>query len=144
MPTHSPAARAFWTFLFATLVAPFLAALVIVLLTIGSGLLGMGPPSLKNIATAELLPLAARRGLESYVWAAFPAGLAGAALAALILWRGTFSWLEAAIAGAVAATLAAVSAGGQALNHVAFLGLIAACVAIAARAILRRAGVLAS
>ena len=142
MDGMSPGARALWTFLFATLVAPFFAAVIIFVLSIGSGLFGFGPPSLKNLALSELFPLAARRGLESYIWAAFPAGLAGLALAALVVWRGTFGWLEAAIAGAIAATLAAVSAGGQAINHVAFLGLIAACVSVGCRAILLRAKVL--
>ena len=142
MDGMSPAARGLWTFLFATLVAPFFAAVIIVVLNLVSGLLGVGPPSLKSMPVVDLVPLAARRGLESYVWAAFPAGLAGLALAALVVWRGTFGWLEAAIAGAVSATLAAVSAGGQALNHVSFLGLIAAIVAVLSRAILLKAKVL--
>ncbi len=143
MSKIAPGQRALWTFLFAVLIAPFFAAVFILAANLAAGTFGFGPASLKNLEPGALWPLAAGRALESYLWAAFPAGLAGAGLAALVIWRGTFGWLEAAIVGALAATLAAVSAGGQALNHVSFLALIGASIAVLSRAVLARARVIA-
>ena len=129
----SNASRALWTFVFSTLVGPFFAALILAAIYLVSGALGLGPPSIKALKSGELLPLAAQRGIEGYVWSAIPAGLAGAALAALVYLRGHFHWLAGSVAAAVAATLMAVLTGGQATIHVTAIALIAAVTAILGR-----------
>jgi hypothetical protein len=143
MDTPSPAQRALWTFLFATLIAPFFAAVIIFLASVGATLLNVGPASLRGLSFGALAALSAERAMLSYVWAAFPAALAGAALGAVVWWRGTFSWWQAVPVAVAAAGIAAVNAGGVALDHVTFLGIIAGVVTLLSRRILVRAGVIA-
>ena len=140
MPAHRD--RAFWTFLFVTLVGPFVAALIIFLLTIGSGLIGMGPPSLKGLGLDPLFSRAAVWAVSSYVWAAIPAALAGLALAALVLWRGTFAMLEAAIAAVLAFLLALLVLTSPPPGHALPLAIIAAITGVFCRHALLRARVL--
>lgn len=143
MESNSAGQRALWTFLMHTLVGPFLAALAIMLLTLGAGALGVGPPSLKTLPPEELLPTAADWALTSYVWSAMPAAVAGAALAILAYMRGTYGWLEAAVAGAVTASIAAFLAGGVAADHITPIAAIAALALIGVRTLLVKGGILA-
>jgi len=134
--------RALWTFLMHTLVAPFLGAVVILLLTLGAGLMGAGPTSLKNLAPDELLPKAANWAVVAYVWSAMPAAIAGSGLAVLAYARGTYGWLEAAVFAAVAVTIAGLLSGGIAADHVTAIAIIASLVAIAVRFVLIKGRVL--
>ena len=119
-----PEQRALWTFLLATLVGPALGAVAALLVSLGASLVGRGGGA--GLDAAQRLAWAAERALSSYVWAAIPAGLAGAVLAGLVWRTGGFSWLVAAITGAVAVTLmagvsSAVVVGGQ-TTLAAFVG----------------------
>jgi hypothetical protein len=134
--------RSLWTFLMATLVGPFLAALVILMLTLAAGLFGFGPPSLRDLKPGQLAPLAAVRALDAFFWSAFPAAIAGAVCAAWFSLRGALPWLVAACAAAIAATVVAAVAGGVARDHITPIAFIAACVAIGCWLILKRAGII--
>jgi hypothetical protein len=135
--------RGLWTFLGATLVGPFVGALILMALTLAAGLVGFGPGSIKRAAAdGQLLPLAAQRAIEAYIWGAFPAAVAGAVAAAWLSLKGTLPWLVAVCSAAVATTIAAVMAGGLARDHVTAMAFIAALAALAVWALLRRAHVL--
>jgi hypothetical protein len=131
--------RALWTFLMAALVGPFLAAVVVLMLGVGAGSLGFGPPSLRGKPIDQLLPTAAGQAMATFVWSIFPAALAGALSAAWLSWRGVLPWLAVAVFGAAAATVGAITAGGLARDHVTPVAFIAAVVAIGCWLILRRA-----
>ncbi len=134
--------RAFWTFLFVTLVGPFVAALIVFLLTLGSGLLRMGPPSLQGLAGDALASRAAVWAVSSYVWASIPAAISGAGLAGLVMWRGTFSMLEAAVAGVLALFLAMLVLSAPPAGHALPLAIIAAVSSVFCRHVLVKARVL--
>lgn len=135
--------RALWTFLGHTLVGPFLAAVVVLLLTIGSGVVGKGPPSLQTLGPGELLPKAAGWALTSYVWSAVPAALAGLAMAVLVWRNGRYGWLEAAVAAAIAVAIAAYLSGGVAADHITPIAVIASLVGVTLRLLLVRANIIA-
>jgi hypothetical protein len=133
----TPSQRALWRFLLVTLVAPFLAALVVLLATAAGLLAGIGE--------AALLPPFKRAvfsAVSTYVWGAIPSAAAGAGLAACVAWRGTVPWLAAAIAGVVAFWLAAVLSGAVPPAYITPGALLAGAVGIACHGILARAGVL--
>jgi hypothetical protein len=135
----TPGQRALWTFLIGTLVGPALAAVIILALTVGSAMLGMGPPSLKNLAPGQLGPIAAQRTLEAYVWSALPAGAAAAFVAAWIGQRGSIPWLGVVTIAAVTASIAAFFAGGMARLHLTPIAMIGALAGLGVWLILRRA-----
>ena len=125
--------RALWTFLLITLVAPFLAALVILLGSVISGFVGRGPASLLALDRAGQLGWAAQKALETYVWSAVPAAIAGAIVAAFVYSRGTVHWLLGASTGAIIASIAAVLAGGMMQQHltpIAFIGALTGAVMV--------------
>ncbi len=130
------AARALWTFLFSTLAGPAIAALLMAIIYIVSGLLSMGPPSLKAVKIADLPVFVATRTLEAYIWSAIPAAVTGAALAAWVYARGQFPWLLGVAVAAIAASAWAFASGGQAMGHVQFITVIAAVTAIVGRLVL--------
>ena len=138
----TPGQRALWTFLASTLIGPFFAALIILVLTLAAGAFGFGPPSLKALQDGQLAPIAAQRAIETYVWSAFPAGVAGAMAAAWLSLRGELPWLVAASSAAVATTVAAIVVGGIARDHVTPLAFIAACCGISVWLLLQRLRVL--
>jgi hypothetical protein len=140
--TATPAQRALWTFLLCTLVAPFLAALIILLSSIISGWLGKGPASLLALDRAGQLGWAAQKAIETYVWSAIPAAIAGAGLAGTIYVRGTAPWLVAASLAAIVVSCLSLVSGGMMAQHLTPMAFIAAVVGIAMWWILRRAGIL--
>jgi hypothetical protein len=133
--------RAFWSALITTLAAPLLGGLIVLLLSLGAGALGKGPDSLKALDTAGQWAWAAEKALATFVWSALPAAAAGAILAALILARGAFGWLEAATVGAVVVSAGAWLTGGLVLQHLVPVATIAAVVGIAMWRMLTRGGV---
>jgi hypothetical protein len=134
--------RALWTFLMCTLVGPFLVGLIVLLITLASGALQMGPPSLKGLPMAAVAAKAGQWALTSFVWSALPAGLAGAALAAIVSLRGTFDWIVAAAAAIAGFGVASVVAPGLLPNHHSFLAAIAGLVGVACWQLLVRARIL--
>ena len=134
--------RALWTFLLITLVAPFLAALVIFLSSVVAGAIGRGPASLLALDQAGKLGWAAQKALETYVWSAIPAGICGAIMAAIVYTRGTAHWLVGASLGAIVVSVLAVFAGGMMQQHLTPMALIGAITGIAMIAILKRATII--
>jgi hypothetical protein len=141
-PEVSNGQRALWTFLLITLVAPFLAAVVILLSSLVAGAIGRGPASLLALDRAGQLGWAAQKAVETYVWGALPAGLAGLAMAGIVYLQGTAPWLAAATCGAVSVTVLSALAGGMLAQHLTPIALIGAIVGIAMWALLRRAQVI--
>jgi hypothetical protein len=133
--------RALWTFLLYMLVGPFAAGIIgFVVVALG----GPGGP-LSAVGAQLALPAAALAGpaaVQTFLWAGLAAALAGAGLAALVALRGTFGWLEAAVAGVLAAGAAVVVTGAAAGGGLTGLAFAAGLIAIACRAVLVRAGVL--
>lgn len=142
-PAVSNGQRAFWTFLFSTLVAPFLAAVIILVSSLVAGAIGRGPASLLALDPAGKLAWSAQKAVETYVWAALPAGVAGLIAALVVLMTGRLPWLVAATVAAVAATILAALAGGMLAQHITPIALIAAVAGIGTRALLVRGGILA-
>lgn len=121
----SSAQRAIYTFFLITLVAPALAAFVIFVASVGSGWIGRGPASLLALDTAGQFKWAAQKALETYVWSAIPAGLAGLIIAVTVYVRGRVHWLAGASAGAIVVSIMSVLAGGMIQQHLtpmAFIG----------------------
>ena len=146
VPTDDPVSnrqRALWSFLLITLVAPFVAALVIFLASVMSGAIGRGPPSLLALDRAGQLAWAAEKAVAAYVWSAIPAGIGGAVIAVLVAMRRSVNWLTGAIAGAVVVSVLAAMAGGMFAQHIAPMAFIGAgvgalmCRALAGMGILR-------
>ena len=133
--------RAFWTFLITTLAAPFFGALIVLFLSVVAGALGKGPDSLRVLDQSGQLAWAAEKAAATFVWGAMPAAIAGAALAGLVMMRGMFGWLEAAVAGAVAVSIDAFLTGGMVLQHLAPVAVIGATVGVAMWAVFTRAGI---
>lgn len=134
----SPSQRALWVFLISTLVSPAIAAAAIFLASLAAGTFGFGPPSLQGLAGRVLASAAGERAIAAYLWAAIPSAIAGGGMAALILIRGTFGWLAAAVAGVAAFAAVAATAGGQLANHLTPLALLAGIIAVVTRWLLVR------
>ena len=138
----SPGQRALWSFLLITLVAPFLAALVIFLGSVIAGAVGRGPASLLALDRAGQLGWAAEKAVSAYVWSAIPAGFSGAIIAGLVYVRGSAHWLAGASAGAITASVLAVLAGGMIAQHIAPIAFIAAATGAAMCAGLKAGGII--
>jgi hypothetical protein len=137
--------RAMYTFFISTLVGPFFAALIIAFLTLGSGVLQKGPPSIIGLPFDQVAAKAGGWALQSYMWAAMPAGLAGAALAAWVSLKGEgLPWIVAVVAGVVAFGIASVMVPGLLPNHNLALAVIAAFSALGVWLVLRQARIVAA
>ncbi|MEQ1698058.1 MAG: hypothetical protein ABL901_19685 [Hyphomicrobiaceae bacterium] len=134
--------RALWAFLMITLVAPFLAALVIFLVSVIAGLIGRGPPSLLALDRAGQLGWAAQKALETYIWSALPAGICGAGMAWIVYTRGTAHWLVGASLGAIVVSVMAVLAGGTMQQHLSAMAFIGAAVGVVMVLALKRMRIL--
>lgn len=121
--------RALWMVLITSLAAPFFAALIAVALALASPFLDFALPPRAEASLGEV-------ALETFSWSAMPATIGALGLVPYVLDKGTYSWLQAAVAGVVAfgvCTLIAPIGAGPAMPFLAFQsGLIA----VALRAIL--------
>ena len=131
--------RAMYTFFISTLIGPFFAAVIVALLTLGSGLIQKGPPSIIGLPLAAVAAKARGWALQSYVWAAMPAGLAGAVLAAWVSLKGTVPWIAVVAAGVIAFGIASLLVPGLLPNHNSALAFIAALSSLGVWLVLRRA-----
>jgi hypothetical protein len=133
--------RALWVFLITTLAAPFFGALIVLALSLAAGVLGFGPDSLTSLDAAGQLAWSADKALATFIWSAVPAGVSGAVLAGLVLSRGRFGWLEAAVVGAVAVSVGAFLTGGIVLQHLTPMAAIAGGVGVLMWQLLVSAGI---
>lgn len=127
--------RAMFTFFITTLVAPFLAALMVVALAMMAAIMPQTP--VRSVAAAGLADLA----LRAFVWAAMPAGLAAAAQAAWVSLKGDLPWFAAVVAGVVAFGVASVLVPGLPANLGLPFAFVAALSALGSWLVLRRAGI---
>lgn len=134
--------RALWTFLMITLVAPFLAALIIFVSSMIAGLIGRGPASLLALDEAGKLAWASQKAVETFVWSAIPAGVCGVIMAAVVYSQGTAHWLVGASLGAIVVSVLAVLAGGQMQQHLTPMAFIGAIVGVGMVFLLRRAKII--
>jgi hypothetical protein len=122
MPEISNTQRAFWMVLITSLATPLFAALIEVALTLASPLFDFALPQHDAAPFGEV-------ALRAFAWSALPATIAALGLIPLVLEKGTFGWLSAAVAGVLAfgvSTIIAPFAAGPSMPFLAFLaGLIA-------------------
>ena len=141
-PGSSSIERAIYTFFLITLVAPALAALVIFVAPVISGLVGRGPASLLALDTAGQFKWAAQKALETYFWSALPAGIAGLMIAATVYVRGSVHWLAGASVGAIVVSIMSVLAGGMMQQHLTPMAFIGALVGTVMIYLLKRTRIL--
>ena len=134
--------RSLWTFLFFTLVAPFMAAICVFLASAMLAEAGQLPASLFKDGPLPSTALAAGFATQALVLGTFAAAIAGAGLAALTTLRGQFGWLEAAVAGVLGFMAVALGSGAVASNYLTLLAFLSACIALGCRALMIRIGIL--
>ncbi len=130
--------RAMWVFLIYTLVAPFFAALSIVVVLALSHAFGLA-----DLLPANVPPIG-QAALGVLVWSVAPAVLTAIVLAGLTLRLGGFSWILAAAAAVVAFAIVAGAlpfGQGAAGPYLAFL---AGLVSLVVREVLVQIGVIAA
>jgi len=135
--TLSNSQRTIWMVLITSLAVAFFAGLI------DLGLMSLSP------LTDPLLPPRGAEGLgeaaiDAFVWSSFPATIAALGLTPFVLQRGTYSWLEAAVAGVLAFMAAVIIFPFEAPGGVPFLAFAAGLLMIGMRALLIVAGILKS
>lgn len=136
------AQRALWTFLFYTLIGPFIGAIllsVLMPLAVVAGLL----PEIADLDSAGIISFTGWAALFTYVWAAPAAALAALGLLPFVLRNGTFGWIAAAVAGVIAFAVTAVVFALPVPEAIPYLAFLAGVVSLINRVILIRIGVLA-
>jgi len=127
--------RALWMVLITSLAAPFFAALIVVTLTLSGPLAAYVLPAQGGTPLGEI-------AVGAFAWSALPATVAALGLLPFVLQLGSYSWLQAAVAGVLGFTAGAIIfplADGGAPPLLAFL---AGIIAIGMRALLIAGGVL--
>lgn len=132
----SNAQRALWTFLIYSLVAPFFAALAIVIfvaLARSLGVASLVPDAVPGMGVA---------GISVFVWSALPATLTAVVLA-VVVWRtGGLSWMAAAIVAVIAFAAAALLLPLELHHARPYLAFLAGIVSIAVRQVLIQADII--
>jgi hypothetical protein len=131
----SNAQRALWMVLITSLVAPFFAGLM----EVGLSLLSPALDFLLPPRGGEPLGEAA---VDAFVWGTFPSIVAALGLTPFVLQHGTYTWLQAAVAGVVGFGAAAIIFPFAAGGALPFLAFIAGLIAIGLRAVLIAGGIL--
>jgi hypothetical protein len=129
------AQRALWTFLIFALVGPFFAALAVTVLVAIASVLGISGPG------SGALPPVGAAALQTFVWSAVPAMLAGLALAAFVFRAGAFSWVVAGAAGIIAFALVSTILPLWLEDARPYLAFLAGLVAVGVRQVLVSAGI---
>ncbi|MET0638957.1 MAG: hypothetical protein ABWZ19_02950 [Hyphomicrobium sp.] len=130
----SNAVRALWTVLIMSLALPLFAGLIVVALQLASPASDfLLPPSGKAIGEVAV---------DAFVWSALPATVAALGLTPFILQHGTFSWLQASVAGVVAFMAGAIIFPFPAGSGLPFLAFVAGLLAIFIRSLLIASGIL--
>jgi hypothetical protein len=135
MKNVSNTQRALWMVLITSLAAPFFAALIVAALTLTGPVAAYVLPAQGGAPLGEI-------AVGAFAWSALPATVAALGLVPFVLQLGSFSWLQAAVAGVLGFAAGAIIfplAEGGAPPLLAFL---AGLVAIGMRALLIAGGVL--
>lgn len=142
--------RGFWTFLFFTLIGPFLAAIGVaialpILISMQAG--PFAGPNYGILATNDVTPsnlatFTAITAVRAYVWSAIPAAVTGLVYAVVVA-RGMYSgWGVVGSIGVFGFMVAAIAMPFPHGGMLAFIAVFAGFVAIGCRAVAVRAGVL--
>ena len=132
----SNAQRALWTFLIYSLVAPFFAALAVVIFVALARSLGVAS------LVPEAVPGMGVAGISVFVWSALPATLTAVVLA-VVVWRtGGLSWMAAAIVAVIAFAAAARLLPLELHDARPYLAFLAGIVSIAVRQVLIQADII--
>ena len=92
MKNVSNGQRALWMVLITSLAAPFFASLIVVALRF------VGPARRLHSAGETGAPIG-RSAVDAFAWSALPATVAALGLSPFVLQHGTYTWLQAAVAG---------------------------------------------
>lgn len=142
MDGMSNAQRALWTFLFYTLVGPFIGALLLsvaIPLALVAGFL----PDLADLESGGRISFTGWAALYAYVWGAPTAALAALGLLPFVFRGGTFSWIAAAVAGVIAFGVTTIFAPLPVPGTAPYLAFLAGVVSLICWAVLSKMGVLA-
>ncbi|HEX5600264.1 MAG TPA: hypothetical protein VFX46_06500 [Hyphomicrobiaceae bacterium] len=138
----SNAQRALWTFLFYTLVGPFIGSLLLsvaIPLALVAGFL----PDLADLESGGRISFTGWAALYAYVWGAPTAALAALGLLPFVFRGGTFSWIAAAVAGVIAFGVTTIFAPLPVPGTAPYLAFLAGVVSLICWAVLSKMGVLA-
>jgi hypothetical protein len=133
--TFTNAQRALWMVLITSLAAPFFAGLIEVALSLLSPALDFLLPPRGGQTLGEA-------AVGAYAWVALPATVAALGLTPFVLQHGTYSWLQAAVAGVLSFGAGAIIFPFAAGGALPFLAFIAGLIAIGMRAMLIMGGIL--
>ena len=142
--------RGFWTFLFFTLIGPFLAAIGVVialpiLISMQAGPFAganYGILGASEVTPQQLVSFVAMSAVRAYVWSAIPAAVTGLVYA-IVVARGMYSgWGVVGSVGVFGFMVAAIAMPFPHGGLLAFIAVFAGFVAIGCRAVAVRAGVL--
>ncbi len=134
----SGAQRALFTFLGFTLLGPFFTGFAVL-----AGLILAAPLKLDALIPAGVSN-PGEAAIAAFVWAAIPSALAALGLLPLVIRRGTFSWLAAALAGGLAFMIAVIAMPLPASLSLTVLTGFAAAIALAVRAALASGRIIAA
>lgn len=127
--------RALWMVLIISLAAPFFAGLIFVgLQFLGSATNFLLPPR-PGEAIGEV-------AVDAFIWSALPATVAALGLTPFVLQSGTYTWLQAAVAGVLGFMAGVIIFPFPAGPAMPFLAFLAGLVAIGMRALLMSGGIL--
>lgn len=128
--------RALWTFLIYALVAPFIAALIVVSVIALASLFGI--PALIPVDTPSL----GEAALATFVWAALPATFTALILAAVVWRTGGVSWIVAAAVAIITFAGAAMLLPLDLHDARPYLAFLAGMVSVIVRQILIQADII--
>jgi hypothetical protein len=132
------AQRALWTFLIYALLAPFFAALAVVIVIAGAAAFGLA-----DVLPGGQQPLG-HAVIATFVWSGLPAVATGIVLAGVMLRSGGFGWMLAAAVAVIAFAAASLLLAFGLEDARPYLAFLAGLVAVAVRAVLVRVGIIAS
>lgn len=131
------AQRALWTFLIYALLAPFFAALAVVIVIAGATAFRLAALLPGNV------PSMGQAAIATFVWSALPAVATGLVLAGVTLRSGAFGWMSAAAVAVIAFAAASLLLPFGLEDARPYLAFLAGLVAVAVRAALVRVGIIA-
>ncbi len=118
-----------------SLAAPFFAGLIFIGLQLLSSATDFLLPPRGTEAIGEV-------AVDAFVWSALPATVAALGLTPFVLQHGTYTWLQASVAGVIAFMAGAIIFPFPAGNALPILAFVAGLVAIGMRALLIVGGIL--
>ncbi len=127
--------RAVWMVLITSIAAPLFAALIHVAW-------GLSGPVFDGLVPLRVHQSVGEMAGAAFVWATLPATVAGLGLTPYVLQSGTYSWLQAAVAGVIACGLSVIVWPIDVGAAMPFLAFMAGLIAIAIRQMLIVGGIL--